>query len=791
MWNTGATSVSITVTQSGTYSLTQTANGCTSEAASVAVTLKDPFNPGEILSTGETVCNGGDPALIGSATPATGGDGDYTYLWKANGTDIASSNSPTFDPPAGITTTTTYTRWAKDKTCNPTFTQSAGSWKVTVLAPFTPGAISTTGQTICAGGDPTSIGSVTPASGGENPVTYLWKANGEEIASSNSATYDPPAGITTTTTYTRWAKDNACSASYLQSTGSWVVTVDQPPLPGTAAADIPVVCYNTPATIRLTDYQGSVQWQQSADGSNNWTIISGATSAVYVTSNLVNTSKYFYRAKVTNGVCDAVYSNVVKLASKRLEVSSSKVQYSDPVSFTATLYNGGAFPEFTQVTFILNNQEAGNANLTGTTNKTAVLSNYQVLLPAGTYTVFADFKDNGCKPSASLTVNREYACATYTGVYIASTGSATSLVAKVLLSATIIDSSDGNTGDIKNAGVQFYANGNPISPVLPVGVVQEGNTAVGSASYLWSATLSGTVPWATWLIYAKVVGNYYEQYWLNPCNLLSSALVTAYRPGPDFITGGGYLILQKPSGIIGADIGSENNFGFNVKYTKKMTNLQGNINIIVRKTIGEEEKVFHIKGTSLQSLSVLDKYAVFSCKATVQDITDPSMAKSVDGNYLMKVEMTDSGEPGTNDKISITVFDKSNNLYFSSRWEMNKPVMQYLDGGNLTVHSSTFKSAEIVTIPDSGSESKLLVYPNPFSDKLRFAFISTTDANARIDLFDMTGRLVKTVFNNEVKAGNSYQAEFRPDTRVSGMYLYRMTLGDQVFNGKVMYSQAK
>ena len=48
---------------------------------------------------------------------------------------------------------------------------------------------------------------------------------------------------------------------------------------------------------------------------------------------------------------------------------------------------------------------------------------------------------------------------------------------------------------------------------------------------------------------------------------------------------------------------------------------------------------------------------------------------------------------------------------------------------------------------------------------------------------------MQTVFDNEVKAGVETNAEFTPSTKVSGMYIYRMTLGDEVFNGKVMYKK--
>ena len=68
---------------------------------------------------------------------------------------------------------------------------------------FTPGAILTTGDTIVNNGDPDPIGSATIASGGDASISYQWQystsatwSSPQTIAGSNSATYDPPAGLT-------------------------------------------------------------------------------------------------------------------------------------------------------------------------------------------------------------------------------------------------------------------------------------------------------------------------------------------------------------------------------------------------------------------------------------------------------------------------------------------------------------------------------------------------------------------------------------------------------------------
>jgi hypothetical protein len=83
----------------------------------------------------------------------------------------------------------------------------------------------------------------------------------------------------------------------------------------------------------------------------------------------------------------------------------------------------------------------------------------------------------------------------------------------------------------------------------------------------------------------------------------------------------------------------------------------------------------------------------------------------------------------------------------------------------------------------------LLVYPNPFSERVHFEFVPAEAVYARIDMFDVTGRLVKTIINQPVQAGVVYNAAFKPDGAVRSFYLYRMTLGGSIQTGKVIYRE--
>jgi hypothetical protein len=79
----------------------------------------------------------------------------------------------------------------------------------------------------------------------------------------------------------------------------------------------------------------------------------------------------------------------------------------------------------------------------------------------------------------------------------------------------------------------------------------------------------------------------------------------------------------------------------------------------------------------------------------------------------------------------------------------------------------------------------LEVYPNPFSDWLRFGFVSPADTRARIEIYDLQGRLVSTVFDSPVEKGVSYSVEYSPENEPNGLYFYRTIIGEKIFNGKV------
>jgi uncharacterized protein (TIGR02145 family) len=131
-------------------------------------------------------------------------------------------------------------------------------------------------------------------------------------------------GLTAGTVYyVRAYATNNAGTSY----GSEIsfTTLADPPVSGTAASNS-TICAGATATITLTGFLGSIQWEQSTDGSTNWINVAngtGANSAVYTTGNL--TSTMYYRAAVSQTGYSTVYSNVIVVAVNPLPTAAGVI----------------------------------------------------------------------------------------------------------------------------------------------------------------------------------------------------------------------------------------------------------------------------------------------------------------------------------------------------------------------------------------------------------------------------------------------------------------------------------
>ena len=416
---------------------------------------------------------------------------------------------------------------------------------------------------------------------------------------------------------------------------------------------------------------------------------------------------------VTSCGFNVTVNQIVTVSS--LTVTPGTQQYSDPVTFTATVTPGqcDSTQAATNVTFFVGTQNMGTVPLVpvGGALQGSLTRALEEPIPYGTsptgqmapgpHNVSAQLGGTSPlfivsnPPTVSETITQEDARAAYSGALFASTGSVSSGIATVTLAATVRDitatsdaAGDSDFGDIRHSTVTFVnRDTNTAIATVPVGLVSLGDTKTGSATYNWAVNI-GTANSQSFTVGIRV-NNYYTR-----DSAADDTVVTVSRPlVSDFITGGGFLEMSSSSGLYPGTPGTNNNFGFDVKYNKSGTNLQGHVNTIVR----SGGRVYQIKGNAMTSLSVdgVAGTAVFNGRANIRDVTDPLNPISIDGNATLQVTVTDLGEPGSSDRIGITVWDKNGGLWFSSSWSGTVTAEQTLGGGNLVVPHTTGRTPSI------------------------------------------------------------------------------------------------
>ena len=262
-----------------------------------------------------------------------------------------------------------------------------------------------------------------------------------------------------------------------------------------------------------------------------------------------------------------------------------------------------------------------------------------------------------------------------------------------MLRATIRDSSlytsDSHAGDIRNATVELKEGATSLcsfSSPLPLLAPPDTRTATVECSRSFG-------------LGDHTIDIYVNGYYTGT----GQGVVEVSQPDGSFITGGGYIVTSSssPAGQYAADPGSRMNYGFNVKFNKNRTNLQGHLNVIFRRTVGGALRSYQVKANAMDSLGIALKNGTAACagpptstcwgiaefrsKGNLTDVTNPAAPVALGGNLTVQVTMTDKGEPGRADTIGVTLYQGST-LLFSSEWNGAKTLERVLSGGNLVVH---------------------------------------------------------------------------------------------------------
>ncbi len=86
-------------------------------------------------------------------------------------------------------------------------------------------------------------------------------------------------------------------------------------------------------------------------------------------------------------------------------------------------------------------------------------------------------------------------------------------------------------------------------------------------------------------------------------------------------------------------------------------------------------------------------------------------------------------------------------------------------------------------------EGIMQVSPNPTEGMAQIQFSTPTSTPATLELHDMSGRLISTLFQEMTDAGQEYRIDYDHAALPNGVYLYRLTTGNEVIIDKVIIAR--
>ena len=184
---------------------------------------------------------------------------------------------------------------------------------------------------------------------------------------------------------------------------------------------------------------------------------------------------------------------------------------------------------------------------------------------------------------------------------------------------------------------------------------------------------------------------------------------------------------------------------------------------------GSKNQVVSIKPSG----GVGDKYFIYSLSSV--DINEFSPTVVVNG------EVPTGTQWGPIEKLE-TIEAKAYQLGTDIIFECPPRSVQYvlINPGNIIV--SVDKEQKIAPSQFELNQN----YPNPFNPQTKITYSLEKKSAVSLKVFDILGRLVTTLINNEIKTAGNYEISFNASNYASGVYFYSLYAGGFTFQKKMI-----
>ncbi len=733
------------------------------ESCTKVLTSVPELNSNGPIKSTKNVCEGG------SLTLNVSNSGGSKYIWTLNDQNISLSSSLSLN---NIIGSATYKVSYTVGECS-TVTEEIS---INVSPKSVGGTAAPTLANVCSGS-----GTTINLSGYTGTIQWQ-KLNGSawvNIDGQTSATLST-GDLTTTTSYRAVVTSGVCSSNNSSET---TVNVDPTSVGGTAAASSTTICYNSATTISVSGHTGNIKWQKKTTG--DWLDISG-TSNSFDTGNLTTTTSY--QAVVTSGVCTSSNSTVATVSITPASVGgTASADASELCAGTGTTVklSGNTGTIQWQSSTDGNNwtnvpgqtgASLNTGNLSTTTKYRAVVTS-SICASATSTVVTITVKE---RPKVDLKSDNSIICS----------GNKVSLTAY---------SSEGSTYKWSSCSeTKSSIEDNPTyTKTYEVKSYKEGCESENKASV--TITVSDCKLNATYTqgFYGNAGGLTCDG--MTTLNKLKSAMGGESKTfggsnGRSFtlrytdITSGNIFKLLPGGGTPAAlnngswDYTKKGNIGSPVDSYGKITNnlLAQTITLWLNMQTSSNLGNFKMTSSFKTAKAVCGTNNINYGDTKTFNVGSKFVNKSVSELYNLAIKALTNSLDKTNDPILTDIsstIDVINNAFDQGRYLITA----------LSTNATEIKTMSRFIAEPSESIQVIQAYPNPFKGALTFTITPRISGQANLDIYNLSGQKVATVFDGELQVGESKTIEYTvPAGQISQTLIFNFRQGGEVLQGKLV-----
>lgn len=619
-------------------------------------------------------------------------------------------------------------------------------------------------QTICEG-SPITIGGSPTASGGLAPYTYSWTPS---TGLSSPTVANPIANPTVTTTYTVTVIDANATVT------SDVITVTVNPLPSSVTANS-----NTPV---CDGSQLFLSGSAAGGATFSWSGPNGFTSTLQNAQiNPVSTlaaGTYTFTAVSAFGCATSATTNVFVSAMPVVTVSTTtNVTCNGLSDGTATANATGGVGPYT-------------FSWSPSSNTTQIA----VGLAAGAYTVYATDL-NGCSSLANTTITEP------TAINLSAPYPTACLGDSTLINSSISGGIPPYTYVWDQGGFYYYTPSINIAPASSVTFTLTATDANGCTAYTYTGLtvnplkdIDGTIDYSGGALInggTAVLFNWYPNFTIfdtvqtYPINAAGAYIFSA-------VSSGNYLIKIFPDTLLYPST-VPTYFGDQYLWTLAQVKNHGCVT-------NDTANIFMVEGVTgvgpgmLQG-TVLEGPGFGRLEGDPIPGIDIKLGRNPGGALVAQTTTNASGQ-FTFDNIDVNAAGEYYTVY------VDLPGRERDSTYNVTITATdtTFNQLDYavdsnsvyplnpvnvgISNSDLAKENKFNVYPNPFKGTTTVAYTLNTDADVRLDVYNVLGVKVQSIVNTNQQKG---EFNYNLDTNFnSGIYFVSLTINGKTSTQRVI-----